>query len=238
MSILPQPTELQANRRHSPPAWLPGSCLLCLADSGIELLCAGCLTDLPGQPENACPRCGTRTTHGEHCGTCLLQAPYFAGITTLFRYDFPVDRMIHALKYGHQLALAAWFAKRLAEKLRTHVFDRIIPLPLHPQRLCQRGFNQSAEIARTLEKCLHIPVDRTSLLRCHATLPQAGLPLKDRHGNVRDAFECQDDLSGQRILLIDDVMTSGATANECSRILVLHGAQSIHVGIVARAQKD
>ncbi|WP_306605411.1 ComF family protein [Azonexus sp.] len=237
MSILPQPADLQAHRQNSRPAWLPGSCLLCLADTGTELLCPACQTDLPGQPEYTCPQCGTSTTHGERCGSCLVQPPHFAGITTLFRYDFPVDRMIHALKYGHQLVLAEWFATRLAEKLRAHVFDRIIPLPLHPQRLCQRGFNQSAEIARTLEKCLHIPVDRKSLQRRNATLPQASLPLKERYSNVRGAFECQEDLSGLRVLLIDDVMTTGATANECSRILALHGAQLIHVGIVARAQK-
>ena len=146
--------------------------------------------------------------------------------------------MIHAFKYGHQLALAEWFANRLAAKLCGQAFDSIIPMPLHPRRLCERGFNQAVEIARTLEKHLNIPVDRNSLQRCKATVPQASLPLKQRQTNIRGAFECRSDLSGQRILLIDDVMTSGASANECSRILQLHGATLIHVAIVARAQKD
>ena len=233
MSILTQAAQ------HTQHFALPGTCLLCLADSASDLLCPACQSDLSGLPENTCPLCEIRTTHGERCGACLLQPPHFSGVTALFAYEFPVDRMIQALKYGHQLALAEWFGLRLAARLRTHdsPFDCIIPLPLHPQRLAERGFNQAMEIARTLEKCLSIPVDRNNLHRRQATRPQASLPLKERLHNVRGAFECASDLSGKRILLIDDVLTTGATANECSRILALHGAAQIHLAVVARTQK-
>ena len=149
--------------------------------------------------------------------------------------DFPVDRVIHALKYGHQLAVAKWAGQRLAEQICREEFDRLIPLPLHPERLRERGFNQSAEIAGSLGKCLKLPVDRSIALRTRATPPQADLPHKERRKNVRGAFECRGDLSGQRLLLLDDVMTTGATVNECARVLKLHGAASVAVAVIARA---
>jgi ComF family protein len=113
----------------------------------------------------------------------------------------------------------------------------ILPLPLHPERLRERGFNQSMEIARALGNCLNLAVDRSSLVRNRATPPQADLPLKERHRNVRGAFECTADMTGKDILLIDDVMTSGATLNECARVLKLHGASSITAVVAARALK-
>lgn len=238
MSILPQSPDLSPQAVSPLARILPGSCLLCAGEAGDELLCTPCQADLPPLPAATCPICSERTTHGERCGACLQHPPNFAGVTALFRYDFPVDRMIHALKYGHQLALAGWFGKQLAHQLAGREFDRIVPLPLHPQRLRERGFNQAMEIARTLGNCLKIPVDRNSLHRTRATAPQAGLLLKARHGNVRGAFESRSDLAGQRILLVDDVLTSGATAGECARVLTLHGAASIHVAVVARALKD
>lgn len=188
-------------------------------------------------PARQCPLCGEQSTHGERCGACLKRAPHFSGVHALYRYAFPVDRMIQALKYQHRLPIAAWFGQQLAGLIPTDSCDLIVPLPLHPVRLRERGFNQAVEIARTLGGCLKIPVDRNSLQRRRATPPQAGLPLKERHGNVRGAFECSRDLNGARILLIDDVLTSGASADECARVLRLHGAASVHVVVVARALK-
>ncbi len=213
---------------------LPGSCLLCAADSGKELLCPACVGDLPPLPAQRCPRCGEATTHGEHCGACLQKPPAFSGVSALYRYDFPVDRLIHALKYGHQLALADWFGQRLASVLANHDFTAVVPLPLHPQRLRERGFNQSAEIARTIAGQLQLPFARELLQRQRATAAQAGLDRKARQRNVRGAFACHADCSGQRILLVDDVLTSGATADEAARSLIQHGAREVHVAVVAR----
>jgi ComF family protein len=244
LSILPQPDGLKALARHFRNALLPGSCLLCSADSRGELFCPECSTDLPTLLAALCPLCADQTTHGERCGACLREAPHFDRTVALFRYDFPVDRIIHALKYGHQLAVADWCGQRLAARIGPEQFDWIIPLPLHAERLRERGFNQSAEIARVLGNCLDLPVDRapqevplgcSNLLRTRATPPQADLPHKERHKNVRGAFECRADFTGQRLLLIDDVMTTGATVNECARVLKLHGAASVTVGVVARA---
>ena len=234
-SILPQP--LKRTLKQLSQTLLPGSCLLCGADSGTQLLCAGCDADLPLAPQQHCPQCGEQTTHGERCGACLKDPPAFARTTAIFSYEFPVDRIIHAFKYGHQLAIADWAAEILARQPSVQKYDLLIPLPLHTDRLCQRGFNQSAEIARRLSKMLGLPLDSSSLIRSRATTPQAELALKERSRNVRGAFECQRDLSGQRILLIDDVMTTGATLREAARILKLHGAAHIDIAVIARALK-
>ncbi len=223
----------QLTRRFS--SLLPQSCLLCGSDSS-SLLCADCNTDLPGLAATRCPQCSIETTYGERCGACLKEAPHFDRTIAAFRYDFPVDRIIHALKYGHQLAVADWLGKQLATYLEADN-QLIIPLPLHPDRLRERGFNQSAEIARVIGNQLDLTVDRNSTLRNRATPRQADLPLKERHKNVRGAFECQADLSGRKILLIDDVMTTGATVNECARVLKQQGAVEITIIVAARALK-
>jgi ComF family protein len=214
---------------------LPASCLLCGADSDGGALCAGCAGDLPPLPAAHCPQCAEQTTHGERCGACLKDPPAFARCIALFRYEFPVDRAIQALKYGHQLAFATWFGERLAEALQDSRHDRVMALPLHPERLRERGFNQSAEIARVLARRRRLPLDFASLARRRATPAQAALPLRERARNVRGAFECTADLAGQSILLVDDVMTTGATLREAARVLSLHGAAQVDVAVVARA---
>ena len=237
MSILPQPDSLKRLGQQILNATLPASCLLCTADSQGKLLCPPCIGDLPRLPAALCPLCATQTTHGERCGACLHEPPNFDRTLALYQYDFPVDRIIHAMKYGHQLAVTDWSAGRLAELLGTEEYDCIIPLPLHPERLRERGFNQSAEIARNLGICLKFPVDRSNVLRTRPTPPQAEQALKERRRNVRGAFECRTDFTGKRLLLIDDVMTTGATVNECARILKLHGAALVTVAVIARALK-
>jgi ComF family protein len=216
---------------------LPGSCLLCKADSRAMLLCLDCAADLPLPPGTRCPQCAEPTTHGERCGACLKGRPHFDRTVTLFRYDFPVDRLIHALKYHHQLAVAPWLGARLAQRLIA-ADQRVMPLPLHADRLRQRGFNQSLEIARAVGQALNLPVDASSLSRHRATPPQADLPPGERHKNVRGAFSCATRLNGEHIVLIDDVMTTGATVNECARVLKLHGAAEVTVAVAARALKD
>ena len=238
MSILPYPSVIAAVTRRLNCSLLPGSCLLCGADSKTEAICPACQSDLPTLPTRRCPHCADQTTHGERCGACLKDPPQFDHTVAAFRYDFPLDRAVHALKYGHQLALATWFGQQLQAKLTDHAFDKIVPLPLHVDRLRERGFNQAGEIAKVLGALLAVPVDLEMVVRLRATTPQADLTDKERRRNVRGAFECRGDLSGQRVLLIDDVMTTGATANECARTLKIHGAQSVTVAVVARALKD
>lgn len=234
MSILPQ--AIRQSLASLRQALLPcSSCLLCGADSGAEILCAACASELPSLPPQHCPCCALPTTHGERCGACLVAPPHFDTCHAVFSYQFPADRLIQALKYGHQLALAPWFAQRLALQMSAEANMLILPLPLHPSRLQERGFNQSGEIARVLGNCLDLPVDRKSLRRSRATARQAELPRQARHGNVKGAFECSRDFSHQNIILVDDVLTTGATANECARVLKLHGAARVDIAVIARA---
>lgn len=238
MDILPyraSPAALLDTGRSALRRLLPASCLLCGGDTAEAPLCPACIADLPPLPAPACPQCAEPTTHGERCGACLKETPHFARTIALFRYEFPADRLVQALKYGHQLALAPWFGRQLSARLNDAAFDIIVPLPLHPARLSERGFNQAAEIAAHLQFSAKIPVDRSSVVRVRATSPQADLPMKSRAKNVRGAFECRSDFTGQRVLLVDDVMTTGATADECARVLKLHGAAEVIVAVVARA---
>lgn len=214
---------------------LPSSCLLCGENSPGSLLCPPCTADLPYLPAMRCPQCATPTPAGERCGACLSTPPQVDVCNALLHYAFPADRIIHALKYGHQLAVADWLGDRMSEILAGFSGDLIVPLPLHPTRLQQRGFNQAAEIARRISQRLRIPLDLDHLLRTRATPPQAGLALTARPRNVHNAFTAQLDFSKKHILLVDDVMTSGASLNECARILKLHGARQVSAAIAARA---
>lgn len=235
MSILPQ--ALRDNLGALVSRIWPGSCLLCAADSASSLLCPACTADLPQQAATACPQCGIETPLGEHCGACLKSPPAFTRTIAPFRYEFPVDRLIQTLKYSHRLPLAKWFGSSLSGQITADEHDLLLPLPLHPSRLRERGFNQSAEIARAIHNRLGIPMSVGYVTRVRATPPQAALPLKERAKNVRGAFECTADLTGKRILLVDDVMTTGSTLRECARILQLHGAAQITLAVAARAQR-
>lgn len=218
---------------------LPSHCLLCHASSRAQIVCPACNSDLPPLPTAHCPLCLEHTTFGERCGRCLAQPPAFDGVFAIHAYDFPVDKLIHAFKYGQQLALSGWFAAQLTSLLRPwhsrYDWSRIMPVPLHRERLRERGFNQTLEIARPLAKALAIACDSRGLSRTRGGAPQASLPLQERLRHLRGAFSCQQDYRQQRILLLDDVLTSGSTASECARILKLHGADSVHVAVIARA---
>lgn len=239
MSILPYPSSILPSGlvRRLAGIFLPGSCLLCADDAGGALLCARCEKDLPSLPnDRLCPRCALPTTHGEHCGACLKEPPHYARTMALWRYEFPADRLIHALKYQHRLAIAEWLGGCLAERL-TPAGQLLLPMPLHRQRLRERGFNQAAEIARCIARRTGLHYQPDLLSRQRPTRPQAELLPGERQRNVRGAFACKGDLAGRAVVLVDDVMTTGASANECARVLRLHGAGDITLLVAARALK-
>ena len=212
-------------------------CLLCGAHSGADLLCQSCRPDLPQAPAPACPRCAAPVEHGgDVCGSCLQHPPAFDRALAALRYAFPADELVQALKYRDQLALAPLFADLLQHAVASAPRpDLLIPMPLHPDRARERGFNQALEIARPLSRALQLPVDQTSLSRNRNTSPQAMLPLDQRRKNIRGAFACADAVAGKHIALIDDVMTSGATLDEAASALKRAGACEVSVWVVARA---
>ena len=221
--------------RHIARLALAQDCLLCAAASTDEMLCPACAADLPRLTEPCCPRCALPNATGETCGRCLNKPPHFDAARAAYRYDFPLDKLIQSFKYGHRLALGDYFGRELALLAATLDADLIVPLPLHDERLRQRGFNQALELARALARARRLPIDATSCRRTRNTPAQAGLAWRERVKNLRDAFACSADLSGARIILVDDVMTTGASLDECARTLKLHGAAQVTALVLARA---
>ena len=239
MGILTQkkhlPTGAKSIARHAFNALLAQDCLLCGRGSGSHLLCRSCADELPRLTGPGCPCCALPTPAGERCGRCLSHPPHYDRTLAVFSYDFPLDKLVQAFKYAHRLALGPFFGHLLAERIGDTPPDLVIPLPLHSQRLRERGFNQALELARPVAAALQRPIEARCCARVRHTPAQAGLPWKEREKNIRSAFHCTRDLTGQRILLIDDVMTTGASLNECARTLKLHGAQEVTLLVVARA---
>lgn len=220
-------------------------CVLCGAGSGVELVCAGCRTELPPPPVPACPSCAgpvhsepiyTNLDHRQVCGACLTHPPAYDRTIAALSYRFPADGLIQALKYRSQLPLARLFAELLGQAVsRAPRPDVLIPMPLHPDRARQRGFNQATEIAKSLAKDLDIALDTASLSRTRNTMAQAALPLDQRHGNVKGAFTCAASVEALHVAVLDDVMTSGATLNEAALALKKAGAAEVSLWVVARA---
>lgn len=180
-----------------------------------------------------CPICALPTPDGFTCGHCLKRAPRFDRTVAVYAYTFPIDQLVHALKFGEQLALASALAERLAPRIEPRP-DLILPMPLHPARLRERGFNQSLELARGIAHLLEVPLLAAGAKRIRDTTPQSSLPWKERKRNVRNAFACNADLNGLHVGLIDDVMTSGATLDELAGTLRRAGAREVSAYVVAR----
>jgi ComF family protein len=213
--------------------WLGNDCALCGARCGPEPLCQDCADGLPRLPEH-CPRCALPSPSASLCGTCLADPPHFDETTALWLYEFPCDRLVQALKYRAWLGLAPFFAWRLASHA-AKTADLLVPMPLHPERLAHRGFNQALEIARDLAARTGVVLEARAVRRVHNTAPQTDLPYEERAKNIRGAFETRVDLSGKTVAVVDDVMTTGATANELARVLKRAGAARVHNLVVARA---
>jgi ComF family protein len=219
-------------------ALLPQDCFLCAAPAGDRLLCAACVAGLPRLTPERCPVCALPTPGSAVCGACLKQAPHFDATRAVFRYEFPLDRLIQSLKYAHRLAGADFLGRELAQSPVPFQPDLILPVPLSPARLAERGFNQAVELARPLARALGVSLETSRVHRRRDTAPQASLPWKERKQNIRHAFECELDLTGKTVLVVDDVMTTGATLDELARTLKAHGAARVENCVLARALKD
>jgi ComF family protein len=157
-------------------------------------------------------------------------------VRAAFRYAPPVDGLVHGAKYAGRLDWAALLGRQLAKRFAPHAasIDALVAVPSHRSRLRERGYNQSLELARPLAKRLNIPL-RDSIARIRATPPQTALSREERRKNMQRAFTATDDVAQLRLAVVDDVMTSGATAEAIARCLLKAGAKSVEIWVVARA---
>lgn len=211
------------------------SCLICHNLVDIKPICEGC-EQLVGLPKHSCKSCAVELQQDQElCGNCQKHPPNFSKVYAACDYAFPADDWVKGLKFANQLNLSKVMAELLAKKLQTtDLTDKVlVPVPLHKNRLRKRGYNQAYEIAKELAKITQAQII-PALERTKNTQMQAQLKFNQRAGNVRNAFKVTQNVKNKDTLLIDDVMTSGYTINECARVLKQAQAKDVEVAVFAR----
>jgi ComF family protein len=231
----------------------PPTCIVCHSLGGW--LCSHCLDQIEPISPPICSRCGlpqTSAAAADHssptgdaltiCTRCIKRPPPLDGLRAYAYHSGPLKQAIHQLKYGDLRALAAPLGELMSRAwIKDPSFspkiDTIVPVPLHPTRQRERGYNQAALLARELGIRLRLPVVEGALNRTRATVPQVGLDARQREDNVRGAFLCiADSLSGKAVLLVDDVCTTGSTLEAACAALKDSGVPSVWAYTLARAE--
>ncbi len=210
-------------------------CVICLGPA--PGLCEACRQDLPAN-HPACRRCALPliSTNTSLCGGCLARTPQQDSSDVPWRYQFPINIMITHYKYNGQRAFGRALAKAWTEttgKKGDSLPQALVPCPIAPERLRERGFNQSAELAHWLGRELKVPVRETLIRRRRGTRVQTGLNRRQRLKNLHGAFEVRAP-APSHIALVDDVVTTGATTEAMAQVLRQHGARRIEVWALAR----
>jgi ComF family protein len=219
---------------------LPATCALCRQVG--DLLCPACRLTLPRIKTNLCSRCGRSLPNAAaYCYRCARQPLLMQRVMCPFFFQDPLSGLIHQLKYNGLFALAEPLGDMMAEAWPDAAanIDFIVPVPLHKQRQKMRGYNQAALLAHRLGQQWHLPVSETELQRSRYTQPQVGLSLAERQRNVAGAFTVEtDQFTGQRVLLVDDVYTTGSTLSAAAKCLLEAKAQYVWGYCMARTQRS
>ena len=225
----------------------PPLCHVCrrfIPNAGPLHICPDCRELFPKIVSPLCPVCGIPYlgAGGDHCcGSCATSRPHFDAARAALVYDGSCRELIHAFKYHNKTHLRRPLALMAVEEITGFVRERapdlLLPVPLHRKRLRIRGFNQAVLLGAFWSSCWKIPLDRRNLRRIRWTEPQINLSAVQRRENVKGAFSVQDPaaIDGRRVLLVDDVFTTGSTVEECAAVLKRAGAADVSVVTVARA---
>lgn len=218
---------------------IPPFCVFCSTACASGLCCDGCSALLP-RNKTACCRCANPmpTLSAAVCGHCQTCPPPFQSAVAPLLYAFPVDAAIKALKFRRQLYYLPVFGKLLVDAAAQNFpdVDGLVPVPLHHWRHALRGFNQALELCNIVSRCSKIPIVR-GVKRTRATKIQSGLSADERRHNLRDAFCLPGRLRIRHPLVVDDVMTTGATCGELAKMLLTAGAEKVSVLTIARASQ-
>ncbi|NOX09927.1 MAG: ComF family protein [Gammaproteobacteria bacterium] len=215
----------------------PYTCILCSAPGYQDTdLCKPCWDELP-KIAQACPQCANPINSAGLCGRCQQHPPHFQYTHASLLYRYPVDYMIQQLKFSGKLAMARVLGNIMAQQLQNKetLPQQLIPVPLHPSRMQERGFNQSYEIAKVVGQQLDIPVNDHACIRSRDTHAQSLLKLDARKHNIKGAFGINRNNIADHVAIIDDVMTSGHTLNELAHRLSNAGVSRIEAWVCARA---
>ncbi|OGP87516.1 MAG: hypothetical protein A2156_10920 [Deltaproteobacteria bacterium RBG_16_48_10] len=227
--------------------FLPPQCYCCEAflPEGQQGLCTDCLSTIRWIEPPFCMRCGipfvSRKDKSHLCGICLEKHRYFTMGRALGYYEGPLRDAIHRWKYQGKIHLSPlfgeWMAGSFFQYWKSDLFDFVIPVPLHSQRLRERGFNQALLLAKELSRRIGIPYRKQVLKKGKPTVPQVSLSGMDREKGVKGTFHLKDEGEAEEkaILLVDDVYTTGATVNECAKVLLAGGAKRVDVFTLAHA---
>ncbi len=204
---------------------------------GIDI-CEYCISELP-YINQSCSRCALPmlNTDSPVCGSCLSQPPCYDVLLSPFEYRFPIDKFITELKFQQKLYCRQTLGKLFSnfiQSRKTPLPECIVPVPLHPKRLQQRGYNQSLEIAQIVSKNLNIPIERHWCERLKNTEPQSGLDAKNRQHNIKNAFNIKTPHHYKHIAIFDDVVTTGHTVEALAKLLRQENVNIIQVWSMAR----
>lgn len=214
---------------------LPRRCQFCGSHSADQAICTACAAELPWN-YSACPRCARPQNHHGVCADCLAHPPAFGAAWAPFQLQAPVQQRIHAIKYRADFGSARLLARLMARAAPRPLPAQavLIPVPLHRRRLWQRGYNQSLELARELHRELKLPLQPGWARRLRSTADQIGMDAAARRRNLRNAFAVDARVAGRCVILLDDVMTTGATLHELARACRRAGASEVWAWALAR----
>ncbi len=218
----------------------PDFCVMC-AQAG-DRLCLSCAKDVVKLGDHGCCLCGFplgSLPASSICIACASQRPEFDTHSSLFVYDGVIRDLIHKFKYHGDFAVLGWIKQQIADCFcETETFDVIVPVPLHAKKLKQRGFNQSLELARLVAKIMAKPCLSSVVIRTVDTSSQTNLNRDQRMQNIKNAFQVvrQDLIESKKVLLVDDVFTTGATLNAVSKVLKQSGAATVQAFTLARGK--